>query len=61
MFNNTSLKYIKPKNLSLNYSKIHPKDDDVIIEVDKALEEIKNKVAEYEKNPPFDKSNLYMR
>ncbi len=34
MFNNTSLKYIKPKNLSLNYSKIHPKSDDVIIEVD---------------------------
>ncbi len=34
MFNNASLKYIKPKNLSLNYSKIHPKSDDVIIEVD---------------------------
>ena len=34
MFNNTSLKYLKPKNLSLNYSKIYPKSDDVIIEVD---------------------------
>ena len=34
MFNNISLKYIKPKNLSLNYSKIYPKNDDVIIEVD---------------------------
>ena len=27
----------------------------------KKLEEIKNKVAEYERNPPFDKSKLYMR
>jgi hypothetical protein len=27
----------------------------------KALEEIKNKVAEYEKNPPFDQNNLYLR
>ena len=34
MFNNISFKYIKPKNLSLNYSKIYPKNDDVIIEVD---------------------------
>ena len=34
MFNNISLKYIKPKNLSLNYSKIFPKRDDVIIEID---------------------------
>ncbi len=34
MFNNTSLRYIKPKKLSLNYSKIYPKNDDVIIEVE---------------------------
>ncbi len=34
MYNNTSLKYIKPKKLSLHHSKIYPKNDDVIIEVE---------------------------
>ena len=34
MYNNISLQYIKPKKLSLSYSKIYPKNDDVIIEVE---------------------------
>jgi L-iditol 2-dehydrogenase len=34
MFNNISLNYLKPKKISLNYSKIKPKKDEVIIEID---------------------------